>query len=121
MSFWWDLQQDQRIGQVSSKASGARSQAQTAQDQAEQLESRLEALMLANAAMWSLMRERLGVTDAELIEKMRQIDLLDGKADGKMSPRVVECSACKRTMSTRFRRCVYCGTPIAGGSPFPGV
>ncbi len=121
MSFLWDMAQDQRIGEVSSKASGARSQAQTAQEQTEQLESRLESLMLANAAMWSLLRERLGVTDGELIERMRQIDLLDGKADGKMSARVLECPTCKRTMSTRFRRCVYCGTPVAGGSPFPGV
>lgn len=121
MSFFWDMAQDQRIGEVSSKAAGARSQAQTAQEQAEQLESRLGSLMLANAAMWSLMRDRLGVTDGELMERMRQIDLLDGKADGKMSARVLECPSCKRTMSTRFRRCVYCGTPVAGGSPFPGV
>ncbi len=121
MSFLWDMAQDKRIGDVSSKASTARTQAQTAQEQAEQLESRLEALQLASAAMWSLLRDRLGVTEAELIERMRQIDLLDGKADGKMSARVLECAACKRTMSTRFRRCVYCGTPIAGGSPFPGV
>ena len=121
MSFLWDLQQDQRIGQVSAKASGARSQANSAQEEAEQLEARLESLLLASAAMWSLLRDRLGVTDGELLERMRQIDLLDGKADGKMSARVLECSACKRTMSTRFRRCVYCGTPIAGGSPFPGV
>lgn len=121
MSFLWDLQQDRRIGEVVSKAANARSQAQTAQEQNEALESRLESLLLANAAMWSLLRERLGVTDAELLERMRQIDLLDGKADGRMSPHVLECSGCKRTMSTRFRRCVYCGTPIAGGSPFPGV
>ncbi len=121
MSFLWDMAQDERLGEVGAKVAVARSQAQTAAAQVEQLEARLEALQLANAAMWALLRERLGLSDAELIDKMRQIDLLDGKADGKMSPRVLECTACKRTMSTRFRRCVYCGTPIAGGSPFPGV
>ena len=121
MAFLWDMAQDRRIGEVSAKASGARTQALTAQEQAEQLEGRLEALQLATAAMWALLRDRLGVTESELIEKMRQIDLLDGKAAGKMSARVLECPACKRTMSTRFRRCVYCGTPIAGGTPFPGV
>ena len=121
MSFLWDMVQDDRIVEVSVKAASARGQASAAQDRVDQLEGRLESLLLANAAMWSLMRERLGVTDAELIERMRQIDLLDGKADGKMSARVLDCPSCKRTMSTRFRRCVYCGTPVAGGSPFAGV
>jgi hypothetical protein len=91
------------------------------QDEVAQLESRLESLQLASAAMWTLLRDRLGVTEAELIDRMHQIDLLDGKADGKMSTRVLDCTRCKRTMSTRFKRCVYCGAPIASGSPFPGA
>ncbi len=121
MSFLWELAQDRRINDAGAKAANARSQASSAQEQTEQLEARLESLQLTTAAMWSLLRDRLGVSEAELIERMRQIDLLDGKADGKMSARVLECAACKRTMSTRFKRCVYCGSPIAGASPFPGV
>ena len=121
MSFWWDLAQDRRIQDAGAKAAGARSQAQIAQEQVEYLEHRVESLQLVTAAKWTLLRDRLGVSDAELVERMRQIDVLDGKTDGKMSVRVVQCGQCHRTMSTRFRRCVYCSAPVAGDSPFPGA
>lgn len=73
------------------------------------LEKRLDHLVLANMAMWSLLSQRAGVTEAELRAEMERIDLLDGVQDGRVTPTPTLCSACGRTISARSSRCLYCG------------
>jgi hypothetical protein len=62
-----------------------------------------------NMAMWSILEEKLGVTEAQLAERVREIDMRDGKLDGRYAPEAMECPKCKRTMSVRHNRCMYCG------------
>ncbi len=83
-----------------------------AQSSAKELEVRLDRALLACEAMWTIMREKLDVTDVELVERINDIDLSDGVLDGKVRKSAASCPSCKRTISTRLPRCIYCSQPI---------
>ena len=55
------------------------------------------------------MVEKLGVTESELIEKVKEIDLRDGIQDGKVSLSLTICPQCSRRYNTNANRCLYCG------------
>ena len=94
---------------AASQASGAASRAQS---KAEQAEVRLERALMTMEAMWTLMSERLGITDDELQERIVEIDLTDGILDGRVRRPAAECHACKRRIPRRFTRCMYCGVDV---------
>jgi len=66
------------------KASGAR-------HKVDELEIRLDRTLLICEALWTLLRDKVGITDQELIERINDVDLSDGALDGKA------------------RRSIYCG------------
>ena len=84
-----------------------------------QLRERVERLSLLNQALWELLREKLGLSDADLERMAQEVDLRDGIADGKMTARAVRCPACARVNNSRHPQCRYCGqpfqTPLFGG------
>ena len=73
------------------------------------LENKFDRLQLAFNALWELIRDATRLTAADLEAKMREIDLRDGKADGKITDLPVRCPACKRVSSTKHWKCLYCG------------
>ena len=74
-----------------------------------ELGRRLEKLSLICRAMWTLVQERANLSEKELIERTTEVDLLDGKADGRVSVPARECTTCKRTIAPHHERCLYCG------------
>lgn len=82
-----------------------------------ELERRLDRLALASAAMMELLEERHGVTSQDVLERMRAIDLRDGKEDGRISPTLVKCRKCKRENGTRRSNCIYCGEQLIDAPP----
>lgn len=102
---------------IGNMAGQSGSQARSAQNAAElaliPIESRLEQLELACAAMWELLRERAQLTDAELLTKIEEIDLRDGVRDHKMKPMTATCPHCHRKIATKSRvRCIWCGQDL---------
>lgn len=87
----------------------ARQDATQARETAVELERRLEKLALLTRAMWTLVQERTGVTEDDLARRATEIDLLDGRADGRASVRASMCTRCNRTVAARHPRCIYCG------------
>jgi len=83
-----------------------------ARDATEHLEARLERAAMTIEAMWSLLRDRLGVTDAELVERIVELDLSDGVLDGRVRRGALECPACGRKIPRRHPRCLYCGADV---------
>ena len=77
-----------------------------------EVEARLERTLLACEAMWTLLRDKVGLTDLELIERINDVDLSDGKLDGKVRKTAVSCPSCGRTISRRFPKCMYCGQAV---------
>lgn len=73
----------------------------------------IEKLLMITEALWILMRENHGYTDDDLIEVVREIDMRDGKLDGKVEKRApAKCPECGRTLLSRHPRCLYCGATV---------
>lgn len=91
------------------------------QREVEQLERQVDRLALLARGMWELACERTGVTDADLRRKCDEIDLRDGKQDGRLTAVAATCRACGRKTSARFGHCMTCGAKLVGVGPFDGV
>ncbi len=85
------------------------------------LEDRLERLSLVCMAMWSLIQDKTKLTEDDLMERVKMIDLMDGVEDGKATRNVQKCHACNRTMSARHRKCLYCGAEKLAQSAFDTI
>ena len=121
MSFLWDAYQSSQINQLNSRIdrlqdAGAREQA--ALRVAAGLEEKVDRLALICRAMFELLQQRTGCTEEQLKAKIQEIDLRDGEADGRMTPRAERCPKCDAMMSPRFGRCLFCGYQDEAASPF---
>ncbi len=85
------------------------------------LEDRLERLALVCMAMWSLIQSQTDLTEDDLLERVKEIDLMDGVADGKITHQVCRCGACDRPVSSRHTRCIYCGSEQLVACAFDSV
>lgn len=74
--------------------------------------NRIDRLLLTCEALWTLVREKFDLSDAELIDMVNQIDLTDGVADGRKRRPPFMCPACERAITRRFGKCLYCEQPI---------
>lgn len=116
LDFFWELSQQGRINDLERRANDAECKVLNERVSNTDLESRLGRLTLINQAMWELLSAKLGVTGAELEEKMKEIDLRDGVQDGRITPPSARascrCEKCGRTQNIRNRRCVFCNELI---------
>jgi len=94
---------------------GAQSGARDAERRANEAETRADRLALLCEAMWTLVAEKTGLTDEQSIDRINEIDLHDGKLDGKkiVDQGPLRCYECNRAVAARFAKCMYCGTPVA--------
>jgi hypothetical protein len=118
MNFLFDVAQDGRIRAAGKAAQRAGDKASDALAGTVDLKRRIEVLALANQALFEILQARLGITEAEVVNRMAEIDGRDGSKDGRMSPRIVVCPKCNRKVSTARRRCMFCGEVIAEGHLF---
>ncbi len=117
----FDLYQQGRINDVENTAQESSRKATDFQARVRQLEDSVARLALVNAALWSLLKDKTGLTDAALTARVRDIDLRDGVEDGKITTTVQNCQQCGRTMAPRHKRCLYCGGERLASSPFQGI
>ena len=65
-------------------------------------------------ALWLILQEKQGLENKELLRQMVQIDLRDGRLDGRVAPSPPEpCPKCQRIVAKGGVRCLYCGEPLA--------
>ncbi len=97
--------------------------AAAADDGRRDMERRYERLRLVTMAMWALLKERSGLTEADLQKYVNQVDLIDGKLDGRLTREkgIIECPRCHRRVLKTALACVYCGEPNAQGDSFLGT
>jgi len=108
----WEAYQYRAIHDASSKASNAQAKAENFTHAVRQLEGKLDALALTCQALWEILRDRTKLTEVELIEKITEIDLRDGKEDSRMGTRGAPCPRCNRVLSRRHDNCMYCGAEV---------
>jgi len=112
MSMFWAMRASMDASAAASDAGSARTDARSASRKSQNIEMRLDRSLLTCEAMWSLMRDKLGLTDEALIERMNDIDLSDGVLDGKVRKKPMACPKCNRTISAHVPKCMYCGQPV---------
>jgi len=107
---FWELNQQRRIGEAQADARNSEMRAQDVQRDVEMLQQSVEKLALVNAAMWSLMQDKMGLKDEQLLNRMQEIDMQDGVADGRISrQKALTCAKCQRPMSRTHDSFMYCG------------
>lgn len=111
-----DYAQNQRISEASATADQAKSKAERQAHEINSLRRQVERMALANQAIWEMLREIHGVTDKDLFQRMEEIDLRDGRADGKMGAAVLDCAGCGRKTNSTRRHCIFCGASTTGQS-----
>ena len=117
MEFLWEAHQQHRIGNAQRSAESAKDTADQLRSEVNDLKRKTEALTIASQAMWELVRERTGFTDADILAKMQEIDLRDGQADGKITGTLVYCLACRRGTHSKRKLCIYCGELLPPADP----
>lgn len=73
------------------------------------LRAQVDRLQMICEGMWTLMKEKTGANEDELLRLIEEIDLRDGKVDGRASPAPVNCAMCGRVVSVRTSVCLFCG------------
>jgi len=92
------------------KSQNAASAASAAQRQGEILKADVDKLFMITQALWELLKTQHGYTDEWLVNKVTEIDLSDGKLDGKVAKKErPDCPSCGKKMG-RHPVCIWCGT-----------
>ncbi len=104
----WDLLQQSQIHDAQSAVSDVNRRTDQVKRDAERTQAQIDALSLSCAAMWELLSEKLGVSEQDLLAKIEEIDLRDGKLDGKIGSSTQNCSSCGKANNVKRGRCLYC-------------
>lgn len=115
----WDVFQNFQIRETKHKAENAKQLAITSGNAISNVQAQLDTLVLANQAMWEILSKKLGVTESELVKLMSDIDLRDGKADGRITKtQIRQCSDCCHKIKKQRPNCYWCGSKMNMESPF---
>lgn len=115
MDVIYDLIQNRRIDTVRTDVGQTRHKLEDVDADLMQLEMRFERLNLMANAIWKIVKQKTGATDADLRELIEQLDMQDGYRDGRvrqeMKAEKIPCSGCPRRIAQTSMICHYCGTP----------
>lgn len=115
MNILWDM----RNRHAFQEAAETRNAALNAEMSVQELKWQVAKLTLINRAMFEMLHEKLGMTEADLMAKMHEIDMRDSHLNGQAPASApVSCEACGKTYSKRHNHCLYCGHVNQSGSPF---
>lgn len=91
----------------------ASQEASRARSENEEIKFDVEKLLMITEALWTILKEQLGYDDDELIRRVQEIDMRDGRLDGKVAPSVnPACPECGRTLIGKRPKCLYCGVEV---------
>jgi hypothetical protein len=89
------------------RATDALQASKDARKEISQLRGRVEHLKHVTRAMWSILSERVGVTQAELSAEVEKLEAAERE------PAVAEkCVKCSRTLQQGSGFCIYCGAEV---------
>ncbi|MDP6355257.1 MAG: hypothetical protein QF473_09165 [Planctomycetota bacterium] len=95
-------------------AQSASSDARNAKTEVQFLESEIERLLMITEALWSVLKEQHDYDDDELVRRVADIDLRDGRLDGRVAKsEPINCRNCGKKLGKRRATCFYCGSAVA--------
>jgi len=107
-------QQMARANRAQSAGERASRTATEVRTQNEAITCDVEKLFMITEALWTILKEQHGYTDENLGQMIQDIDLRDGKLDGKVAKQQnPSCPQCGRTLMGKHPVCLYCGTAVA--------
>lgn len=93
-------------------AAEARSQASSAATKVSVLEEDVNHLLMVVEALWGILKEQHDYDDVDLLRRVTEIDMRDGKLDAKTQKQAApDCAHCGRKMMGRKPVCLYCSKP----------
>ena len=104
----------QRIEQAEHKATQSQNAITGSQAEIEVLKFYVERLSMITEALWTILKEKHGYSDEDLMKRIGEIDVRDGKLDGHASSgEPPSCPQCKRMHVAKHRpMCLYCGAAM---------
>ena len=110
----WAARQQSQASRAEMVAENASATAGKARSQVDLMQLDVERLLLITEALWTLMKEKHGYSDEQLIQTVQEIDMRDGRLDGKVAKQPpLKCANCGRTIPTKRTICMYCGAATA--------
>ena len=64
----------------------------------QEIDHQIERLNLLNQALWEILSERIGISREELERKIEEVDMRDGRLDGRMRHHALRCPTCQRDL-----------------------
>lgn len=99
--------------QAALSAQQASSDASATRTKTTMLQADIERLFMITEALWTILKQERGYSDEDLIQKIKDIDLKDGKLNGKVDRQPnAACPQCGRTLLGTHSVCLYCGTAV---------
>jgi len=96
----------------------ARRIASDVRTQNESIRGDIERLFVITEALWEFLKAQHGYADEDLVKVIQEIDLRDGKLDGKVARTAApDCPRCGRKLMSKRPVCLYCGAAVTLG-PF---
>ena len=123
----WDIFQQVQIENLKARQVSGESDLERAASRSRELgtevHDRIARLALLTEAIWELMAERQGLTAADLAARVREIDMRDGREDGKRGApegaSQVHCGSCEAVVPPGKTKCQFCGAEVAGAKADP--
>ncbi|MAP23455.1 MAG: hypothetical protein CL589_21240 [Alteromonadaceae bacterium] len=110
MANFYDSFQDFKFGRNDADTSQAKYRSEGNESHLKVLEDKIDSLYLLNLAALELLNE-LGISKEKIESKIEEIDLRDGKADGKVSS-PTNCPDCGHRISKKRTHCFFCGSKV---------
>lgn len=107
-----DHNQDRRIREANEKAKQVAAKANRVDNDFQKLQQDFDRMCLLNQALLEIVQAKLGFSNSDLEAKILEIDLRDGKADGKMGGSITTCPSCGRNVNGKKGSCLYCGAEL---------
>ncbi|PXA03328.1 hypothetical protein DDZ13_12970 [Coraliomargarita sinensis] len=114
----WDIIQQWKIEQMQRNVDAAKKDSRDAVDKSQDYAEKVGQLALATQAVWSFLKEKHHLDEKDLMQRMEELDLMDGQKDGRVAPKVVTCPSCSRKMNSRNMQCMFCGCGNPEFNPF---
>jgi hypothetical protein len=86
----------------------------------EDLADQIDRLLLVTEAIWTLCRERLGLSDEQLMARIHALDASDGTIDGRHTRAPRRCAGCAAMVPAERETCQFCGAAVPGRDPLRG-
>ncbi len=112
MNLFWECHQQRRIDEANRQSNAAHFTAREARNEVRKLRNQCDTLLLACESLWTLLRDKLDISEEEFLQRINEVDQTDGQLDGCVRKPPAECPACHRNSPARLAQCMYCGAPL---------